>query len=339
MSQFCQSCGAKMEDDSQFCTSCGKPVATPATAPSPVAAQPPRTVAAPKGGGSKTLLFLGCGCLVLILFVLALGIGVWLGWEKIKGVADKAGVSVLAGGGLGDFAGVWVLESEKDDADADDIVIFTVEGSKLIGVSGEPNSGNRIELTLGANGKLTGTAAADGTSEAVEAELSADKQKLTVTIKPGTSDARTAVLVKGRWPGAGAAAPAAGANAANAGVNADVPGIEDIVDDIQADPSAAGVLLEDYTGNWVADQGEPGENNVMFFEVENGRLVGTGGPTGNFVMKLSLGDDNKLHGTFSDGQGNSIPITGELSRDKQTLLFMFKPPASEPWRATFSRVS
>lgn len=338
MSKFCQSCGAKMEDDSQFCTSCGKPMA--AAAPTPVAVKSAPQAVAKTGGGGKILIFLGCGCLALIVLVLALGIGIWLNWNKIMGLADKTGVAALAGGGLSDYAGSWVLESEKDDPDPDDIVIFTVEGFKLIGVSGEPGSGNRIEMTLGANGKLTGTAAADGSSEPIEAELSGDKQKLTITLKPGTSDARTAVLVKGRRPAAGAAAGDNTTTSGNTAVtNADVPGIEDIVDDIQADPSAAAILLDDYTGNWVADDGDPGENNVMRFTIENGRLIGRGGPTGKFVMRLSLGDDDKLHGTFSDGEGNSIPITGELSRDKQTLLFMFKPPASEPWRATFSRVS
>ncbi len=48
MLMFCQSCGAKMQEDAGFCTACGKPAAARKPLPSPPMAPPNKTKRGPK---------------------------------------------------------------------------------------------------------------------------------------------------------------------------------------------------------------------------------------------------------------------------------------------------
>jgi hypothetical protein len=333
MSKACPNCSTTLADDSVFCVACGRPVAvvaappvaaapTPAVSNSPAPSHPP--VPARSGGGTNFLL-LGCGCLVFasIAIVLVAALGFFFMREEFQKAVESVGIAVsgAAASRNEDLVGTWVLESRAANPDPDDIVEFRLEGGRIIGVSREIGSNHRLVLDPAPGGGWAGTVTADDTTDPIAATISADKARLTITVKPGTAGAQSATLIR-----------TAGRPAAT-----EFPGIGPITEEnstvVENDPG-----LARYEGNWRADEGIAGENNLLTFAISGAELVGRGGPGNRFTMRLRPAEIGGLTGSFSDGEGNTVPITARLSRDWNTIYVTYNPPASEPLTSSFSRV-
>ncbi len=85
--------------------------------------------------------------------------------------------------------------------------------------------------------------------------------------------------------------------------------------------------LEAFTGGWTTR--EPGADEIVF-RLEEGTLVADI-PSEKAQVRLSRLNpgDAVLHGSYSQENGDSIPMTGELSADGQRLTLTLAPPQSE----------
>ncbi len=96
------------------------------------------------------------------------------------------------------------------------------------------------------------------------------------------------------------------------------------------------VSLEDFVGSWMALIGDPDpDTEALTFRLEGVMIVAD---IDSDRLEVSVLNDRKLEGYLLQ-DGEHIPMSAELSQDKQQITFIVRPPYSEIQAAVAQRVS
>lgn len=224
--RFCESCGAAIVEGSKFCEGCGAAISEPGSSALQVPVQPqsapqtppPSTPSyvpqpSPQTGGSgmpNQKLLIGIGAVVALAVI---GFAGWQLLGKKEPPKDEANpaqtqkqnpvanapdpnVTVTSSQDGEAFIGRWFPEETSGAEPENNILTFSRQGSKIVGVSNKDTEG-RLELDVAPGDKLTGEFVdAKGERTPVAAEMLSDGQKMVLTISPPASEPDTVILWK-----------------------------------------------------------------------------------------------------------------------------------------------
>lgn len=220
--RFCENCGAAVNEGSQFCESCGATVgaqaaqpqqSAPAPAPAPAPSQPQAPQPNYQAQPAQSQGLLNQKVLIAVVGVVAVAVisfGAWqfLGKKEPPKKEDQtASASLKQNSGApeptvtvtqdGDaFLGRWFPEDTTGADTSNNILTFSRQGSKIVGVSTQDPNG-RVELVSAAGAKLSGEYIdSKGDRTPVTAEMLSDGQKMILTLMPPASEPDTVILWK-----------------------------------------------------------------------------------------------------------------------------------------------
>lgn len=90
-----------------------------------------------------------------------------------------------------------------------------------------------------------------------------------------------------------------------------------------------GPSLEEYAGNWTIKDGDSEAGSPLILKNSGGHIKGTLGPGQDQAVDLVSGEDGRLKGTIAIPGLGTVPLTAELSPDKDKITLVVSPPQKE----------